>query len=233
MILRKIKNIVAKLYNGSFFLKLTNKYERKWFGSNYGGFFLNPNGLNSSSIIYSIGIGEDISFDLEIIKEYNCNVFGYDPTPKAINWIKCQSLPSKFHFFSFGLGSFNGQAEFYLPKNEENVSGSILRNSNRINNNNIISVEIRTLKHLMEINMHSKIDVLKMDIEGAEYDVLKRFCNEDIRPRQIIIEFHSRFFKFGLFKTLQSVRELKKLGYKLFAISSNGEEMSFILSETI
>ena len=35
---------------------------KEWMGNDYGGFFLH-NYINSNSIIYSVGIGEDISFD--------------------------------------------------------------------------------------------------------------------------------------------------------------------------
>ena len=48
------------------------------------GFYLNPEFINEKSIIYSFGIGEDISFDLSLIKEFDCNVFGFDFTPKSI-----------------------------------------------------------------------------------------------------------------------------------------------------
>ena len=39
--------------------------------------------LRKDSIIYSIGVGEDISFDKAIDSITNCNIFGFDPTPRA------------------------------------------------------------------------------------------------------------------------------------------------------
>ena len=40
--------------------------------------------LNENSIIYSGGVGEDMSFDLLLLSKYNCNIFLIDPTTKAI-----------------------------------------------------------------------------------------------------------------------------------------------------
>src|SRR5690242_18859561 len=44
--------------------------------------------IDENSICYCVGCGEDISFDLELIKRFNCEVFSFDPTPKAIQHIK-------------------------------------------------------------------------------------------------------------------------------------------------
>lgn len=53
-------------------------------GTVYGGWFI-PNhiNLNENSIIYSAGVGEDISFDLLLSDKYNCNIYLIDPTQKA------------------------------------------------------------------------------------------------------------------------------------------------------
>jgi len=54
-------------------------------GANYGGWYI-PNDikLDEDSIIYSGGVGEDISFDLLLSDKYNSNVILIDPTKRAI-----------------------------------------------------------------------------------------------------------------------------------------------------
>ena len=55
------------------------------FGTDYGGYLLPENiKLDSNSIVYSIGIGEDISFDATLSAKYNCKVYMFDPTPRSI-----------------------------------------------------------------------------------------------------------------------------------------------------
>ena len=52
-------------------------------GTNYGGWTIPKDiNLNKDSIIYSGGVGEDISFDL-LSDKYNCNILLIDPTKRA------------------------------------------------------------------------------------------------------------------------------------------------------
>ena len=54
-------------------------------GTNYGGWYLPKNcDLNENSVVYSIGVGEDISFDIHLQSKYKCNIILVDPTKRAI-----------------------------------------------------------------------------------------------------------------------------------------------------
>ena len=54
-------------------------------GTNYGGWCIPINtALNENSIIYSGGVGEDISFDLQLQDKYGCNIVLIDPTKRAL-----------------------------------------------------------------------------------------------------------------------------------------------------
>jgi len=64
---------------------------------------------------------------------------------------------------------------------------------------------------------HEYIDILKMDIEGAEYDVIKDIHHLNIRPQQILVEFHHRFPGVGIKRTKEAIEELYSMGYQLRA----------------
>ena len=61
----------------------------KRYGTSYGGFYypINLDGLNENSIIYCVGVGEDISHDIMIANKLNSNIYLFDPTPRAINHV--------------------------------------------------------------------------------------------------------------------------------------------------
>jgi hypothetical protein len=80
----------------------------------------------------------------------------------------------------------------------------------------------------MEKNKHKYIDILKMDIEGAEYDVIDDLLRSEIEIHQLLIEFHHRFPSLGIKKTRQAVEKLRNAGFALFNVSQIGEEFSFI-----
>lgn len=55
-------------------------------GTNYGGWIVPIQmDLNENSIVYSGGVGEDISFDIKLQSKYNSNIILIDPTVKAIS----------------------------------------------------------------------------------------------------------------------------------------------------
>jgi len=199
----------------------------KWHGNKYGGFYVHPDGLNSNSIVYSFGIGEDISFDQSVIDSYGCNVFAFDPTPKSIAWIKSQQLSPKFNFFDYGIDAKTGFVNFNLPKNENYVSGSILNHQN-VNENNTVSVPMKCFKDITQLLGHKHIDVLKIDIEGSEYVVIDDILAGGVEIDQILLELHERFFDDGKAKTRALLKSLKDHGYSVFAVSDSAEEISFI-----
>lgn len=198
-----------------------------WYGNSYGGFFVNPDIINNSSIVYSFGIGKDISFDKEMINAHNCKVFAFDPTPQSINWLSSQDLPQGYEYFKYGISTRNEIQKFYLPLNPRGVSGSLV---NHIDTNLNDSIEVN-MKNFLSIThelAHSHINLIKMDIEGFEYEVVEDILDSGVSFDQILIEFHDRYFDDKIMKSKKTVESLNKRGYKLFACSISFEEASFI-----
>ncbi|TRX51650.1 FkbM family methyltransferase [Fulvivirga sp. M361] len=227
---------IKRLYNritGRFkHIKKGICHQSKWYGNKYGGFFVIPDLIHSNSIIYSFGIGKDISFDSEIIEKHGCEVFGFDPTPKSIKWCQEQVLPKNFHLHEYGIASETGLASFYLPQNKNHISGSIVYNNN-VSPNDFISVDMKAFKDIATELNHDKVDLVKIDIEGAEYDVLDNILQSSIVINQLVIEFHERFFKDGKDKTIKSINTLNKKGYEVFAVSDSFEEVSFVRTKAL
>ncbi|MFQ5584972.1 MAG: FkbM family methyltransferase [Calditrichia bacterium] len=199
-------------------------------GSDYGGWYICPQGIDRESIIYSIGVGEDVSFDLSLIEKYGLTVHAFDPTPMSIRWVKAQQLPQKFHFYDFGIADFDGTTKFYPPENPDYVSHTITPNPR--SSGEPIVVKMHRLSTIMQMLGHTRIDILKMDIEGAEYEVIDDIIRNEIDIRQILVEFHHRFSYVDVGWTRDAVEKLNGSGYRIFYISSLGEEYCFIRPET-
>ena len=222
----RLRYIFYTLKGRNFFLKKL-KISKKWIGNLYGGFYIHPNNLDSDSIIYSIGIGTDVSFDLHLINLFNCNVFAFDPTPKSVSWVQKNIKSNKFIFSDYGISSVKGSKTFYLPKNSEFVSGSLFQIKS-VDVNKSINLNFETLSSVMKKNNHKKIDILKMDVEGSEYDIIDYLTKKNIIINQILVEFHPHLTKNGKKKTARSINLLKEKGYKCFGISNSMLEYSFI-----
>ncbi len=199
---------------------------KEFHGSEYEGWCVASNMLQPDSIVYSIGIGDDVSFDYSLIQRYQVQIFAYDPTPESIDWISKQNTPESFHFFGEGLAHYDGVAQFYRSKKETNVCHSMTQRKETVKEG--IEVPVKRLATLCRQNNHSAISLLKMDIEGAEYDVLDDIMKGDIKIDQILVEFHHRFKNISVNKTKGALSLLNRMGYKIFYVSLKGREYSFI-----
>lgn len=204
-------------------LTLDCKIDTEYLGSQYGGFTI-AKCKKDYLRVYSFGVGEEISFDKAILSRGG-EVYAFDPTPKSINWIEAQDMPKNFHFFPYGLLDRNCLEKFYLPKNKAHVSGSIVRHELT---HSEIEVPMKNIVTIMMEQRHKYIDVLKMDIEGSEFKVIKNIMKEKIRVNQICVEVHDRFYKDGLKKLINMRFMLRREGYFLVAVSATGEELTFV-----
>jgi FkbM family methyltransferase len=153
-------------------------------GTEYGKHYIDLNYINKDSLVYSFGIGEDISFDMEIINRKGCTIHAFDPTPKSLKWIKSQNLPDTFKFYEYGLSNIDGILSFEPPPNPEWVS---YKESSK----GEFSFPVKKLSTILKELGHSKrIDFLKLDIEGSEYSVIENILKENLNPFQMSIEFH-------------------------------------------
>ena len=70
---RLAKETVFKITRTKQHLKRSINCEHEWYGSEYGGFYVCPSLLNSQSVVYSFGVGEDISFACRLVSAGGIN----------------------------------------------------------------------------------------------------------------------------------------------------------------
>lgn len=196
-----------------------------FYGTEYGGWPLIDDHVGANAVLYSFGIGEDISFDLAVIARFGLEVHAFDPTPKSVGWISAQSLPKTFHFHPVGISDLDGTADFFPPANAEHVSYSSAPNT--AHGGAPVQAAVRTLASLMSDLGHAHIDILKMDVEGFEYKVLANLLSSGIFPGFILVEFHHRLYGVTNADTRAAVSRIRDAGYRLFYVSRTGREYGF------
>ncbi|MGB7326128.1 MAG: FkbM family methyltransferase [Rubripirellula sp.] len=199
--------------------------EAKYLGSVYGGWPVIPSLIDSNSIVYSFGVGQDISFDLALIELFDCKVQAFDPTPICKNWISQQTLPPNFRFHPVGVAGQDGTIAMYLPLIEGSVSCSEQQTSAVQHS---VQVPVQRIETIMRLRNDDHIDILKMDIEGSETGVIDDLAETAVRPTQLLVEFHHRINRSGIATTKRSVDLLRSMGYQLFHVSELGDEFSFV-----
>ena len=203
--------------------KIHRRNDLQHIGTEYGGWVVPVDLIDAQSICYCVGCGEDISFDLGLIDKFNCHVFAFDPTPRAIDYVKnMTSKNSHYHFFDVGLWEKEDKLKFYAPKNPSHVSHSLL---NLQKTENYIELKVKRLSHIMQENGHEKIDLLKLDIEGAEYKVIDSIIEDRIDIRIICVEFDECFNPIDnryKIRVRSSVNNLLANGYRMVYSQGKG-----------
>lgn len=201
-----LKNIFSNLIVNN-----NNQYRLEKMGSDYGGWFVPANLITKDWVCYCAGVGEDASFDLALIKNFNCHVFAFDPTPRAIKYAGNIQDPN-FHFYDYGVWCKQEELRFYEPKNSDHVSHSIV---NLQNTSNYFVAHCKTVHKIAEELGHSKINLLKLDIEGAEFDVLNSIIENQVNIDVLLVEYDQPT---SLIKIISSVKQLNKYGMILCMI---------------
>jgi FkbM family methyltransferase len=212
-------------------LRATVKRRAIRLGFGDGEWWVGPDGLGPGNIVYSFGIGFDISFDLAMIQRFGSVVHAFDPTPLSLDWLSSQSLPNGFHHHLFGIGIEDGVVDFVLPVNH-GVSFTMALD---VPSKMAAACQIYRLSTILERLGHDRIDVLKLDVEGAEYDLVDDLVAVAPRVGQLLIEFHHWMIpgQEGLDRTQRAIHNLQDGGYSLYHVSPRGHECSFVSSRTL
>jgi FkbM family methyltransferase len=221
--LASVKRLILSSVGVDLFMRPQIAVHKERYGSEYGGWWIHPDSLGPTSIVYSFGVGTDVSFDLALIRAFGVRVHAFDPTPRSIAWIERQSLPPEFSFHPIGLAHFDGEQAFHAPVREDHVSYSTIGGHSR---GEEVRAPVRRLDSILSMLGHDHVDLLKIDIEGAEYPALRDLVA--CRLGQILVEFHHGHHGLTARDTREAVRDLNRSGFQIFSVSSNGAEYSFL-----
>jgi FkbM family methyltransferase len=195
-----------------------------------GGWWFYPDKLDERSIVYSLGVGDEVDFDLGLIERYSVEIFAFDPTPNSVEMLDASKLPDRFHFQPWAVTAADGTLKFYPRLRKDGTKSDVMFTMipEPETEGDVIEVPAYSLATITEKLGHDRIDLLKMDIEGAEYEVLDGLLDSPVLPTQLLVEFHHRFVEDGLNRTYAVIERLRDAGYRIFAISEIGREISFL-----
>jgi FkbM family methyltransferase len=162
-----------------------------------------------NTVCYSGGVGKDITFETEIAEKYNCEVYLFDPSPTGIETAK-NNQKKNLKFYPIGLAGNDGVINFSTPDDMNEGSYRV-----PIESSNILQFECKKLSNIMKSNNHYLVELVKLDIEGFEYEVVKDLMNSNLKINQICLEYHHFFKNISILKTIKSILLLRKNGYIL------------------
>lgn len=168
--------------------------------------------INAGGCAYCAGVGNDVTFDIALIDRYDCEVWAFDPTPQVIDAVTHWCTPDRWHFEPIGLWDQMGVIRFHVPVLPDQGS---LSATNAQRTETFIEAWAETLPGIMRRLGHDRLDILKLDIEGAEGRVLESMLLSGILPTVLCVEFDQPE---APWQTRRRVRALLAAGYVLIKI---------------
>lgn len=172
--------------------RMLHTYKEIYFDETYLSGF--PTSALSNKITTVVDIGANVGyFSLFMAGRYpEATVLACEPMPNNLNLLSSyqQSLPSNsFHIVPKAVSGQNGTIELFFDQTDDFTTSASI--GNLWGEEDKQTVESITLTSLLKENRIAQVDFLKLDCEGAEYEILLETPIETLQSiRLISMEYH-------------------------------------------
>jgi FkbM family methyltransferase len=136
--------------------------------------------------VLSGGVGNDVSFEWALVERMQARVALFDPSPTGKKTMaRLAPHPAGVTFFPLGLAGASTAVEFGRPRDE--AEGSWRRTPGEAADERFECVDYAGALRLAGWD---GCEVLKIDIEGFEYEFLASMLRDGRGPQQIAVETH-------------------------------------------
>ena len=181
-----------------------NEY-RRWVNDNGETKRYNYN-LNNESIVFDVG-GFHGEWTTNIFNRYKSIIYIFEPVQKCINIITEKiNNNNKIHLFEYGLGGKNEETVISL----DGDAASVFNKSK-----NMEQIKIVDISDFISENNINYIDLIKINIEGGEYELLDSLLtnNHITKIKNIQIQFHD--FVPGAIKLKEDLQSRLSITHKI------------------
>ncbi len=145
----------------------------------YGGYQVPAGLLGPGSVVVSAGAGTDVSFECLLVARFGCRVHLLDPVPAARDHVRTVlTHEPRVSYECAALWSHDTELSFHAPAIADHVSHSA---TDMHHTPVAFTAPARSLASLREQHGWSRVDMLKISAEGAEFAILDALL-ADARP---------------------------------------------------
>jgi FkbM family methyltransferase len=196
-------------------------------GSTYGGWKLPDGVIDPSWMCYLVGAGGDVSLELELISRYHAKVRCFDAVAFFVESAREQAGdPPAFSAHHAAIAVKDGPIR--VQRSHDPVSQSVSA-AQLYDSANYFELPGRSLPSLMSELGDSSVELLKLDIEGSEYNVLPTLDLAGMGVKLLAVQFHHNG---SVRKAQQLIADLREQGYELVA-SRPAVKLAFLHRELL
>jgi len=164
-------------------------------------------GLNNNSVVFDVG-GYEGSWSEQIFCKYGCNIYIFEPVNKFYKEIMEKFIKNdKVQVYNFGLGGKNDEVIFNINGNSS--SGFVTQNGHSE------KVKINSVIKFIEKNGIKNIDLIKINIEGGEYELLEKFIETGWISKILNVQVQFHDFVPDAYNRMTKIQEKLKLTHDL------------------
>jgi FkbM family methyltransferase len=157
-------------------------------GSDYGGWLVPAGLLGRSWVCYCVGAGGDISFDLELIRKFDATVRAFDPVDAYVrSSLEQAGDEPRFSAHQAALATVDGPIRMQVTHDQQSRSVSA---AHLYDTESFVELPGRTLQTLMAELGDDHVDLLKLDVEGAEYSLIPTLNLRSLGVKVFAVQLH-------------------------------------------
>lgn len=139
--------------------------------------------LDAASIVFDIG-GYKGEYASLLFDKYNCSIFIFEPVPEFYDIIRKKfSHNNKVHVFNFGLAASTSNQTISLLDNASSIYAK---------GDKMLDIQLKCIADFLRENSIDKVDLAKINIEGAEYELLESLVRNKLITtfQNVQVQFH-------------------------------------------
>jgi FkbM family methyltransferase len=157
-----------------------------YLGTVYGGWPVPLQALDQHAVAYSVGAGGDVSFDVELLRRVGCEVHSFDPTAGAARHVAQVGEP-RLALHPVAIWHYDGEVEMYTAASPGNMALSI---PNLQNTRKSVTAPCRTIESIRRELGHAHLDLIKLTVDGGEYELVPTLDLEGWGTRVLVVALH-------------------------------------------
>jgi FkbM family methyltransferase len=143
--------------------------------------------LNKDSVVFDIG-GYKGDFASEVASRFQSKIFVFEPVEKFYLYTKARFKKNPtISIFQYGLGGKNETFEIEEDENKTQMKASSKQKKT-------IKVEVKDIETVIRDLNITKIDLMKINIEGGEYELLEKIFKMGFMDK--VLDFQIQFHDF-------------------------------------
>jgi len=169
-----------------------------------------------------VDVGANVGHHSLYLSKYCAEVHAFEPLPVLYQEIEKKIERNgikNIHVHKCGLGDEAGEFTYYMPEDKNHGMGSFV--ARQTDNTESVRLRIENGVEYLAANKITRIDIIKIDVEGYEPRVLRGLRDDLVRNRpMIIIEVGG--LNTEVFSSLDAVKQYLPAHYKIMFLQVKG-----------